>query len=108
MSAHPAFSNGAFNFIQSWKTFDEAATKFSVTINVEHKNQRVYYPGVLTLKPETDIFVDAMTVFAKELDVNPVHLITILNAFRREGMDYTKAVYSVVEYLNFLKENNDA
>ena len=89
-------------FLTAWKTWDEACGRISLLAELEHSQGKHRRLSEFTLKADTDYFVDMMTCYAGELGVNPVHLMGTLNALRREGIGYGKAIQSVLGYL----ENN--
>jgi len=90
-------------FLDAWKIYDVATGRLSLLAEIEHKNGRFLQLSSLTLKTETDLYVDTMVAFAEELSVNHVHLITTLLDLRRDGLDHEKALYSVIEYINSVR-----
>lgn len=94
----------AYEFITAWKIHDTAALRLSTSANVALKNGKPYYTPTLALKAETDEYIRRLEIFAEELGVNHVHLIRSLLELRRDGVDYTKAVQSVIDYVEAFRE----
>lgn len=99
------FSDKAMVFIQSWKNWDTAAMRHTVSAEVAYKNNRGYFMPAMALKKETDAMVDAKNELCEELGVNPVPFMRALQELRRDGVDYGKAVRLIMSYLEHLSHD---
>ena len=103
----PPLSENAKTFLAAWRVWDDAASRISLLAEIEHRRGKYRRPSEFALKAETDYFVDRTAVFANELGVNPVHLMNVLHALRREGIDMHKAIQKVILYLELPSENRE-
>lgn len=70
-------------FLDAWIALDAASSAVSAS---KHR------PSARTLQREAERHTDALRAFADDIGMNPIHVLSVLQAWRRAGRDHAQAL----------------